>query len=378
MSNPLNHSHLDVIRCETQNNVLVTKSACANFNTLSQLVVNESQEALFYKDGRALDLFGPGRHTLKTGNIPIIKKIFGAVFDGQTPFTCDVFFINRVSVLDILWGTDAPIVLEDPRYHLIVGVRANGQTGLRVTDSRKFVVRVVGQLHECTVESVRRAIKGMMMTHIKEVIASTIVEQRVSILEITTRLSELSTLMQDRLNAALYDLGLEVVHFYVGGIFAGEDDLTKLRAAKDKQLEVQTDVDLEAYKLRILSEARANARAVEGYTYQDERKYDVLEAAAENKGTAGGMIGAGLGLGVGLGVIDETKKITSSAVSGNAQPTQAAGTRACPNCGAEVQRGAKFCSECGTALPPETKFCSECGNRLAPGSKFCPECGTRV
>ena len=378
MSNPLHRNSLDVIRCEIDNNVLVSKSPSANFNSFSQLVVNESQEALFYKDGKALDLFGPGRHTLTTGNIPFIKRIYGAIFDGKTPFTCDVFFINRVSVLDMMWGTDAPVVLEDPRYHLIVGVRANGQTGLRVTDSRKFVVRVVGQLREFTVESVRRAIKGMMMTYIKEIIASTIIERKVSILEISTRLSELSELMQTRLNAALDDLGLEVVHFYVGGILAGDDDLAKLRAAKDKQLEVQTDVDLEAYRLRVLSQARANARAVEGYTYQDERKYDVLEAAAENTGTAGGMIGAGLGLGVGLGVMDETKKITTSSVAENAPASSASATRTCPNCGALASKGAKFCSECGQSLPPETKFCSECGNRLAPGSKFCPECGTRV
>ena len=120
MANDLDKNYLDVIKCETGNNVLVTKSSIENFNTKSQLIVNEAQEALFYKDGHALDLFGAGRHSLTTDNLPFLKKLFGAIFGGKNAFTCEVFFINKVSVLDILWGTDSPIVLEDPKYNLIV------------------------------------------------------------------------------------------------------------------------------------------------------------------------------------------------------------------------------------------------------------------
>lgn len=378
MANDLDKNYLDVIKCETTNNVLVTKSSIENFNTKSQLIVNEAQEALFYKDGHALDLFGAGRHSLTTDNLPFLKKLFGAIFGGKNAFTCEVFFINKVSVLDILWGTDSPIMLEDPKYNLIVNVKANGQTGIRVADSRRFVLKVVGQLREFTVDSVRRSIKGLMMTSIKEVIASTIIEHNVSILEITTRLSELSSAMQKKLNLALEDLGLEAVHFYVGGIFADEGDLDKLRLAKEKMLEVKTDTELEAYKLRVLSEARARAREVEGYTYQEERKYDVLESAAENSGTAGGMIGAGMGLGMGLGVMDETRRMTTGNLSEKPAPAPASdATRACPSCGAQVPAQSKFCPECGTPMP-QAKFCAECGNKLAPGAKFCPECGTKV
>jgi membrane protease subunit (stomatin/prohibitin family) len=178
---------------------------------------------------------------------------------------------------------------------------------------------------------VRRSIKGMMMTSIKEVIASTIIEQNITILEISTKLSELSAIMQKKLNVYLDDLGLEMVHFYVGGISANDSDLAKLRQVKEMQLEVKAEADVEAYKLQILSEARAKARAVEGYTYQEERKYDVLESAAANNGNAGGMIGAGLGLGVGLGVIDETKRMTQSSFAQEPQAAQATapGLRVC-------------------------------------------------
>ncbi|MBQ7318688.1 MAG: SPFH domain-containing protein [Clostridia bacterium] len=369
---------LDVIKCVSQNYVLVEKSTVEDFNTKSQLIVNESQEALFYKDGQALDLFGAGRHSLNTENLPLLKRLYGAIFGGKTPFSCEVFFINKVSVLDTVWGTSSPIPLIDPKYDLPIGVRANGQTGLRVKDSRKFVVRVVGQLPEYTVESVRRAIKGTVMLAVKEVIASTIVEQGVSILEITTRLSELSALMQKKLNTSLDDLGLEVVHFTVNTIVAGEDDLAKLRETKETRMERITDADMKAYETSVMSEARAKARAMEGYTYQEERKFDVMQAAAENKGTAGGMIGAGVGLGVGLGVMDEARRTTASTMGQQGAAPAAPATRSCPHCGQSIPKQAKFCPECGQQLPPENKFCTECGTQLAPGSKFCPECGTRV
>ena len=112
---------LDVIKYEGDNETLVHKSYIEDFNSKSQLIVNEAQEAIFYKDGQALDLFGSGRHSLNTNNLPVIKRIFGAIFGGKTPFSCEVFFINKITRLDIIWGTDTPIQLEDPKYHLLVG-----------------------------------------------------------------------------------------------------------------------------------------------------------------------------------------------------------------------------------------------------------------
>jgi len=381
MNKDLNKNYLDVIKCETDNNMLITKSTVENFNTKSQLIVNESQEALFYKDGRALDLFGPGRHSLNTDNLPFIKRLYGAIFGGNNAFACEVIYINKVSVLDIFWGTDAPVVIEDPKYHLIVGVKANGQTGLRIKDSRKFVVKVVGQLREFTVEAVRKTIKGLLLSSVKEVIASTIVEQNITVLEISTRISELSFAVQSKLNVALDDLGIEVLHFHIAGIAGDETDLAKLREVKERQLSLMSEADMEAYKIQKIGLTETDVEAYKlqrlGYTYQEKRKFDVLETAAQNNSTAGGMINAGLGLGVGLGVIDETKRMTASAVNPSPAPAQSA-SRACPACQSQVPKLSKFCPECGQQLPPEVKFCAECGSKLSPGSKFCPECGTKI
>lgn len=375
MSNDLNRNHLDVIKCEMSNNVLVERSTVENFNTLSQLVVNESQEALFYKDGQALDLFGPGRYSLTTDNLPFIKKIVGAFFGGQTVFTCQVYFINKVSVLDLMWGTDSAIVVEDPKYHIIVNVRGNGSTGIRVVDSRRFVTGVVGQLPEFTVESVRRAIKGNMMMHIKETISKSITEQGVSILEITNKLSELSAAVQDKINVFLADFGLEAVHFNINGIYADEKDLSKLREVKERVLEADAMIDIEANKIRKISDAKAYMRETEGFTYQEQRQFDVLQTAAENNSVVGGMIGASMGLGMGMGFADQSRSM-----AGNVAPqtqTTAQGMRACSNCQAQIPAQSKFCPECGNTVP-QGKACTKCGSMLAPGAKFCPECGTPV
>ena len=215
------------------------------------------------------------------------------------------------------------------------------------------------------------AIKGAMMSSIKEAIATAIVNKGVSILEISTQLTSLSADMTASLNARLDDLGIELTHFYVDTIVASEDDLAKLR-------DVKAEVETEAYKLRKLSEARAYARSVEGYTYQEERKYDVLENAASNSGTGGTMVNAGLGFGMGLGVMNEVGKVTQSSLSEqvNVQPQPTHGT-ICLQCGTAAPAGAKFCPGCGLPIN-QNKFCTNCGTKIDSTAKFCPGCGTKV
>jgi len=105
----------------------------------SQLIVNPSQEAIFIKGGEICDVFGAGTHTLQTGNLPILNKFVKMPFGGKTPFTAEVFFINKSSRLDMTWGTATPFQLEDPKYGIIVSIRAHGKYGIRITNSSLFV-----------------------------------------------------------------------------------------------------------------------------------------------------------------------------------------------------------------------------------------------
>ncbi len=363
-----------VITQEMANNQLVVRNHIDELTAKSQLIVYEAQEALFYKNGQALDLFGPGRHTLDTQNLPLLKRLFAGLFGGRDPFPCDIYFVNKVNVLDFQWGTSTPIDLIDPRYSVLIGVRAHGQMGLRINDARKFVIKVAGMLGDLTVESLKATLKGMVMSPIKECIAATIIDKQVSILEITPRLGEIAEEIEMRLNSRIADLGIEIVHMNLNGVMASEGDLDALRAAKNEMLKGMNTAEIEAYKMKAIAAARAEARRTEGFTYEEERRFDILEGAAKNEGAAGGLINMGVGLGMGTGIGREVGKM-ADAVQSSATPT--ADATACSNCGQPMDPAAKFCPNCGQARPV-ARFCSECGTQVAPGARFCSGCGTRL
>ena len=357
------------------NDTLVHRSEIEDFNAKSVLIVNESQEAIFYKDGQALDLFGPGRHNLNSENLPFFKRIFAKFFgDKKTPFPCQVYFINKVEVLDMMWGTAEPIVLEDPRYHIFVKAKANGIMGIQVVDSRRFLVKIVGQLHDVNRESIKSTIKGMMMLHIKDELAKVMITERISFLEVATKYKEMSLILLNKINADLEEYGLKLPKFNINLIEVDDDDYSLLQ---DKKLEIAAkyaELDYETEKEVRMGKARAERRAAEGYSYQEERKYDVLESAAQNEGSAGNMMGVGMGLGMGVGVGSQMGQAFGDVgKTVNEQAPQ----KKCPHCGEPVSATAKFCPNCGQAIP-QAKFCSNCGSKLEPGAKFCPNCGTKV
>ena len=369
--------NLTIINQEMNNTELVVRQRLEDLTTKSQLVVYESQEAIFFKNGQALDLFGSGRHELTTENLPLIKKLFSGIFGKKTPFPCDVFFVNKVSLLDFIWGTDSPIDLADPKYSMIVGVRANGQTTIRISDSRRFITKISGMLYEYTADTLKRAVKGLMIAPIKECIAQAIIEKGVSVLEITPRLTEISENIQQKLNAKIESLGITVENFSVNAILASDGDLDALKKAKSDMLAGMNEADIEAYKMEKLSMARARSRATEGCTYQEERRFDILEGAAKNDSTSGGLINMGVGLGVGAGVVKEVGSMTASITGVTASPTSNPASAVCSDCGETIPTGAKFCPNCGKARPVN-RFCPECGTKAAEGAKFCAECGTKL
>jgi len=360
MSNNL----LDVLRYEGDNSSIVHKHKIQDFNTKSQIIVGESQEALFYKDGQALDLFGPGRHSLNSDNLPILKRVFSKLFGGTNPFQCEVFFINKVSVLALMWGTDSPIVMKDPKYKLTVRVKSFGDMGIRVVDSRKFVVKVVGALDDFGTDQIKRSIKGMAMQSIKDTIAKAIINKGLSVTEISACLEELSNDIKVLLNTHLKELGLELENFHINNIEPDDSDREKIRELEEEL----AHIDIAAHKTVRMGEAVAAARAVQGFTYQDERKFDVMQAAAQNEGVAGTMMGAGMGVGMGFGVGGEIGKVASQAMN------QVNSGDKC-ECGAILASGAKFCSGCGKAVAPKKCFCISCGAELSAGARFCSSCG---
>ncbi len=363
----------NVISQRMSHDQLVVRHDIEDFNAKSRLIVDASQEAIFYKNGQALDLFGAGDHPLNSENVPFIKKILGALF-GKTPFPCHVYFINKISVLDMRWGTSSPIMVRDPQEDILVGVRSNGQSGVRVVDSRKFVEKIVGTIQEYTTDAIEDAIYGKMQMMIKECIATAITQRGIGILEITGHLSELADIALEKINQRVKSLGIELSDFSINTVTARDEDLEELTRISRESKERRTIIRDTAFKYDTLNTS-----------YQQERQYDVLESAAKNEGAAGGFINMGVGFGVGAGMAKQVGNMTNVMQSApmdtppnGGTPTGGAATRKCSSCGNDIPASSKFCPHCGQQQAPQQRFCPECGNPCGGESKFCPNCGTKL
>lgn len=128
----------NILKYEGDNSTFIWKHPCEDFNSLTQLIVHESQEAVFMMNGQALDLFGAGRYTLEIQNIPLIGKALNRLTGDKSPFHCEVYFINKTEKMSIKWGTDSKVQFMEPTYGFPISIGANGQMTLRASDSRKL------------------------------------------------------------------------------------------------------------------------------------------------------------------------------------------------------------------------------------------------
>lgn len=351
--------------------ILVYKHEAEDFNTHTQLIVHASQEAIFFKDGRDLDVFDAGRHTLSSDNLPFLKKLINIPTGGETPFHCEVYFINKITLNDLKWGTQEAIILQDPVEGVNVHVRAHGMFGARISEGRKILRKVVGTRGLWTKTQFTDYLKAQMIERVKTALGKAMVTNQISVLQISAHISDLSREVQNQLAPFFDEYGMTLTNFSFNGIMPLEEDLKALNDAK-----------IAARQMDLESAARARMREREGYTYQQEHSFDVLKSAAENTGTAGGMMGIGLGAGMGFGLGGAfgagmggmAQNLTTGAAAGGAEATQT-----CANCGAKIPAGVKFCSSCGKeVVPPGTIVCPKCGTRLPAGSKFCFGCGTKL
>ena len=275
---------VDVIKYEGGPDVLAWKYPSNELGTWTQVIVGETQEAILFKGGQALDLLGPGRHTLDTANIPLLNKIINLPFGGKSPFKAEIWYVNKITNLDIRWGTPTPIQLQDPKYGIAVPVTAFGQFGVKVVDSRQFLLSLVGTLSSFTVDDLKRYFKGIYISNIKSLISQCLVQHNIGILQINAHLEEIAEYLQKSISAKFAKYGLELVNFTINDISVDENnpEYTKLREALSKRAEMD----------------------VVGYTYEQERSFDVMDKMAENvgHGQSGGMMDLGLGAGIGFGV----------------------------------------------------------------------------
>lgn len=427
------HSDLvSVIKYEGANDTLVWKYPIEDFKYGSQLIVHESQEALFFRDGQALDLFGAGRYTLQTHQLPLLEKLYTLPADGDQVFHSEVYYINTAVQTGIKWGTDPKISILDPSSALPIELGAYGEFNIRVTDSRKLLIKLVGTTSSLSNDQLignggQGLFRALVLTRIKGQLASVIKETNLNILEIDRSLPTLSEALRDRINVQLADYGLQITEFSIIRIAPPDDDpnFRKLKeqlaerslgvreeevrrevaaaeaerkaveaqaAAKMKIIEaqgnaealkIQRAAEAEAYRLK--AQAEAEEMRMKGYTYQQETSRQVGMAAIENSATTGGTISTGGGelgnfvgdiakLGVTLGTIGSVVGMAKDALN----PVIDAAGQMGKTIGSTIS-GTWDCT-CGQR-GISTNFCPICGAKRpvqgAPGSWDCPVCGKK-
>ena len=217
-----------IIRYEGDGETLVWKHPIEDFNFGSQLIVHESQEAVFFCDGQALDSFGAGRYTLQTQQLPILEKLYKLPTDTEGTFHSEVYFVNLATQLGLKWGTDSKVRLFDPASGLHVELGASGEMNVRVSNARKLLLRVVGITGTLQQDDLfgsgKVFFRAMVMTQVKSFLAAAIRERGISVLEIDERLMELSEALREKINPRLAEYGLEVAEFFVSRVVTPDDD----------------------------------------------------------------------------------------------------------------------------------------------------------
>lgn len=317
----------DIIKYEGDNNTFIWKHPCEDFNSLTQLIVHESQEAVFFMNGQALDLFGAGRYTLETQNIPKIGKVLNRATDGETPFHCEVYFINKTEQMAVKWGTDSRVQFLEPTYNFPISIGASGEMSLRASDSRKLLIKLVGTENFLTQEGLVSKFRAFLMTKGKSYMAQVIREQKISIFEIDERLNDFSNALHKMLIPDFEDYGISLERFFVTTVVKPDGDsayekfkslhfrqYADIAEAKLRQQTAIIDEETKAQRLVIESQAIAQKRATEGYTYQQEREFDVAQDVAKNE-AVGQFTNIGVGLGTMAGVGGAVGGVVGGAVN---------------------------------------------------------------
>ncbi len=403
---------IDVLKYEGPNDVLVWKWHPINTSKRqeelrygTQVVVNESQEAIFFKGGKALDILGPGTHTLKTSNLPLLSTFVNLPFGDDSPFKAEVFYVNKSVALDTKWGLQ-PFNLLEPNFQIPIPVSARGSYAIKVEETRTFVTQIVGTTPDVDAGKVKEYFRGIVTENVKDVIGKITREQSLSPVALETIVKEVSDATKSIISKTMEKYGILLDMFSIEAIPLLDDD-PNVKQVVDEMRKIMVN-DLSERK-RLMRHAQFLD------VYKTERVFDTTQAAAESLGNGGSSMGSevvGTILGVGIGaslsgtmgkVMGDALQSTNTALSSS--PNQNVQNVQCQKCNTQVQPNSKFCNNCGTPVQTEqvsidcpnckvknnssAKFCLECGtclsikctqcgSELKLESKFCAECGSKT
>lgn len=341
----------------------------------AQLVVRDNQSAVFFKDGKGLDVFGAGRHTLTTKNLPILTKILALPWGFKSPFRAEVYFVNMKTFINQKWGTKDPVAFKDSKLGL-VRLRAFGIYTLTIVEPVLFINTIVGTQGVYTSPMINDYLRDVIVARINDLFG----EQLDTIFDLPQNYDELAVDIKERLVNDFAKYGMKLIDFYINSITPP----TEVQKMIDERSGLQAVGDLDSFFKFKAAKAMGDAASAGG-------------VGGAGAAAAGGM-GIGVGAGLGMMIPGMLAQTVQQKAPGAEQKLQ------CPKCHNEVSPSSRFCQNCGsqlvimnrcpecqTELPAEAKFCSNCGHqlhatltcphcgtKLPPGTKFCTNCGEQV
>ncbi|MCL5024377.1 MAG: SPFH domain-containing protein [Nitrospirae bacterium] len=315
----------------------------------AQVVVRENQAAVFFRDGKGMDVLGPGRHTLSTQNLPILTKVLSLPWGFKSPFRCEIYFVNLKVFTNMRWGTKDPVAFKDEQFGLI-RLRAFGTFTMQVTQPLLFLNTLVGTQGSFETANVEDYLREIIVSRLNDFLGEAVD----TLVNLPKYYDEMAVAVKTRLMEDFRKYGMEMNDFYINRITPPEE----VQKMIDERSGMAAVGDLDSFLKYKAAKAMGDA------------------AVSGGEGTGGGAAaGMGLGIGAGMGMMIPGMLFK---VLGNGQitPEKIAekGLVNCPACHGDVPLSSRFCPHCGHQLVVIAK-CPRCSKDLAVGDRFCPSCG---
>jgi membrane protease subunit (stomatin/prohibitin family) len=322
-----------------------------NLSTYTQLIVQESQEAILFSKGQLAGKFGPGKHTLSTENLPIIRGLFGLPFGGKNPFTAEVWFVNKVQPYNIDWEIEK-MDIHDADYNTGIPLVGKGRYGLRIMDAERFLIKIVGAKSKFDQNDLTDHFFGEFSTKTKSTILQFMINNRIGLKQINAYLDKISDHLRDIMLPFWENFGFELTKFYVTSI------------------EVDTRNELGRRVMDAIS--RQSAQSIGGYTWQQSQAFEVAKDAVTGIGGGDSLLGALLATNM-INSGNATSFMQPQYEQPSFSPTQAGASSGVSGSGsARPAIREVFCSNCSKKFPSSNRFCPHCGDEYTA----CPKCGT--